>query len=116
MKITGKPESMTVLKWLSKKMALNGLGGTEDVITKVINHQFSSAYQAMYTNDSIEISGFCKFYFNKKRYEKQILNLTQKKEILENKHNKAVSDKYKEELEDTVKQLNHLLQRRHGKN
>jgi nucleoid DNA-binding protein len=119
MKITGKPKSMSVLHWLSKKMALNNIGGTEDVITKVINHQFSSTYEAMRTNDSVEISGFCKFYFNTKRYEKQIIKLSQKKEELEVKYEKAVSDKYKdgikEKLEETVKILNHLLERKNGK-
>lgn len=119
MKITGKPESMSVVKWITKKMHLNNLGGTEDVITKVINHQFDSAYKAMRNNDSIEISGFCKFYFNVKRYEKQLQNLSEKKDALEKQYSKETSEKHRiktrEKLDDTTKQLNHLLERKNGK-
>jgi hypothetical protein len=61
-----KPISMTVKEWIIKKMAIN-MVIPEKVIDAVVTHQFDSANDAVNTNYSVEISGFGKFLFNKKK-------------------------------------------------
>lgn len=68
MEIKDKPESMSIREWITKKVALASIV-PENVIKHVISHQFDSAYQALNDNNSIEISGFGKFYFNTKKAE-----------------------------------------------
>ena len=48
---------------------------SERVIDQVITHQFNSAEDATKTNNSVEISGFGKFVFNKSKAEKKINKL-----------------------------------------
>ena len=48
---------------------------SEQVIDQVITHQFNSADDATKTMNSIEISGFGKFVFNKPKAEKKIEKL-----------------------------------------
>jgi putative NADH-flavin reductase len=55
---------------------------SEKTIETVINHQFQSANEAMDTNNSIEISGFGKFYFNEKKAKKRLEDLTRKKNLM----------------------------------
>lgn len=57
----------------------------EKTIDAVISHQFQSANDAMLTNNSIEISGFGKLHFNKKKAEKKMADLLRIKGHLENK-------------------------------
>jgi nucleoid DNA-binding protein len=57
---------------------------SEKVIEAVINHQFQSASLAMRTNNSVELSGFGKFYFNTKKAIKRLAVLETKKLNLEN--------------------------------
>lgn len=49
-----------------KKVALD-LDVNQDVVSKIISHQFDSASIATQTQNSIEISGFGKFLFNMPR-------------------------------------------------
>jgi len=82
MQIDNKPKSMSVKDYLirtqSVKMLLN-----EKVIETVINHQFQSLSEAMRSNNSVELSGFGKFYFNTKKATKRLINLLSKKEFLQ---------------------------------
>lgn len=55
----------------------------EKLIETIVNHQFTSMAQAMRTNNSIELSGFGKFYFNTKKAKKRLDNLISKKSYLE---------------------------------
>ena len=48
---------------------------SERVIEQVINHQFTSAYEAMRHNDEVELSGFGKFIFNKKKALKKLAKM-----------------------------------------
>jgi nucleoid DNA-binding protein len=57
---------------------------SEKTIEAVINHQFQSASLAMRTNNSVELSGFGKFYFNTKKAIKRLIVLETKKLNLEN--------------------------------
>lgn len=61
-----KPHSMTVKEWLIKSLALS-TEIPEKVIDAVVSHQFQEAHSALEINDSVEISGFGKFFFNRKK-------------------------------------------------
>lgn len=61
-----KPRSLSVKDYLIRMMAVKMML-PENVLDAVISHQFSSANTALLTNDSVEISGFGKFFFNHKK-------------------------------------------------
>jgi len=48
---------------------------SEVVLNQVINHQFNSAHDALKDNNSVEISGYGKFLFNKKKAVTKVKNL-----------------------------------------
>jgi hypothetical protein len=77
-----KPISMSVKDYLVRTLAVKMMV-SEKMIETVINHQFQSANEAMDTNNSIEISGFGKFYFNKKKAKKRLTDLNRKKTLME---------------------------------
>jgi anion-transporting ArsA/GET3 family ATPase len=52
-------------------------------VDTVIAHQFSEANEALRHNDSIEISGFGKFFFNKKKAIKKLETMHRQIEALE---------------------------------
>jgi hypothetical protein len=56
----------------------------EKTIDAVIIHQFDSANDALNVHDSIEISGFGKFYFNQKKAQGQYVKLNKIKQAYEN--------------------------------
>lgn len=66
-----KPVSLTIKEFLIRKMAVKMMI-SEKVLETVINHQFTSANEALKTNDSVEISGFGKFIFNKNKAVKKM--------------------------------------------
>jgi nucleoid DNA-binding protein len=55
---------------MSTKMVIS-----EKVINQVITHQFDSAHDAFKNNSSVELSGFGKFLFNKKKAIKHVEKL-----------------------------------------
>lgn len=61
-----KPTSMSVKEWIIKKMAIN-MVIPEKIIDAVVTHQFDSANDALNIHKSVEISGFGKFFFNRKK-------------------------------------------------
>lgn len=70
---------MGVREWLIKKLSATLVNIPQSTITKVVQHNYESIHSAFKENDSIEIAGFGKFYFNRKKamdvlnaYEKQI--------------------------------------------
>ena len=77
-----KPISMSVKDYLIRTLAVKMLI-SEKTIEAVINHQFQSANEAMDFNNSLEISGFGKFYFNEKKATKRIGALNAKKTAME---------------------------------
>lgn len=81
-----KPISMSVKDFLIRKLAVQ-LMTSEKTIEAVVNHQFQSANSAMYENDSVEISGFGKFSFNRKKAEKMFEKMLSKKETFERQMN-----------------------------
>ena len=76
-----KPISMSVKDYLVRTLAVKMMI-SEKTIETVVNHQFQSANEAMDTNNSIEISGFGKFYFNEKKAQKRLEDLTRKKDLM----------------------------------
>jgi nucleoid DNA-binding protein len=77
-----KPISMSVKDYLIRTLAVK-IMVSEKVIEAVVNHQFQSANEAMDIHNSLEISGFGKFYFNEKKAKKKILSLHGKKKMME---------------------------------
>ena len=77
-----KPISMSVKDYLIRTLAVKMMV-SEKTIEAVVNHQFQSANQAMDLNNSIEISGFGKFYFNEKKAKKRVEALNAKKQAME---------------------------------
>jgi Bacterial DNA-binding protein len=76
-----KPISMSVKDYLVRTLAVKMMI-SEKTIETVVNHQFQSANEAMDTNNSIEISGFGKFYFNEKKAQKRLTDLNRKKNLM----------------------------------
>jgi hypothetical protein len=66
-----KPQSLTMREYLVRILAVKLLK-SEKVIDAVIVHQFSEANAALHNNDTVEISGFGKFYFNQKKAKKKL--------------------------------------------
>jgi nucleoid DNA-binding protein len=69
-----KPISMSVKDFLIRTLAVKMLT-SEKTIEAVVNHQFQSANEAMDLNNSVEIGGFGKFFFNSKKAVKRIEQL-----------------------------------------
>ena len=78
-----KPPSMSVKEWIIKKMAIS-MVIPEKTIDAVVIHQFDSANDALEVHDSIEISGFGKFYFNQKKAQGQYDKYARIKQSYEN--------------------------------
>ena len=78
-----KPQSMSIKEWIIKKMAIS-MVVPEKVIDSVVVHQFDSANDALNVHDSVEISGFGKFYFNKKKAQSQYDKYVRIKQSYEN--------------------------------
>ena len=83
MEIDNKPNSMSIKDYLIRVQSVKAMT-SEKTIEAVINHQFQSASLAMRTNNSVELSGFGKFYFNTKKAIKRLAALETKKLNLEN--------------------------------
>ena len=77
-----KPISMSVKDFLVRTLAVKMMMN-EKTIEAVVNHQFQSANEAMDLNNSLEISGFGKFYFNEKKATKRLGQLNAKKQAIE---------------------------------
>jgi nucleoid DNA-binding protein len=78
-----KPISMSIKDYLVRTLAVKMLT-SEKTIEAVINHQFQSANEAMDLNNSLEIAGFGKFYFNEKKATKRLGQLNAKKQAMQN--------------------------------
>lgn len=58
-------------KWLIRRVAIDTVVD-ERIVDKVVSHQFEKARDAMSSSDSIELSGFGRFYFNRKKAKRKI--------------------------------------------
>jgi nucleoid DNA-binding protein len=77
-----KPISMSVKDFLIRKLSVQ-LMTSEKTIEAVVNHQFQNANIALHENTSVEISGFGKFYFNKKKAQKKMDKMVSKATLFE---------------------------------
>lgn len=77
-----KPISISVKDYLVRTLGVK-IMVSEKVIEAIVNHQFQSANEAMDLHNSIEISGFGKFYFNEKKAKNRIAFLNGKKKAIE---------------------------------
>ena len=110
-----KPVSLSIRDYLVRTLAVKMLV-SEKVIDTVVAHQFSEANEALKHNDSIEISGFGKFFFNKKKAVKKMEIMLKQKEALENhlkdpdatEHKKTVAQ---QKLTSLVAAIEHLKPR-----
>jgi len=102
MEIKDKPNSMSVREWITKKVSQDVII-PERIIRNVISHNYDSAYEAVNKHNSIEISGFGKFYYNTKKAEKEIEHCLKEKDswqkVLECKDSTA---KERREAENNV--------------
>ncbi len=97
-----KPQSMSIKEWIIKKMAIS-MVVSEKVIDAVVVHQFDSANDALNVHDSVEISGFGKFYFNKKRAQTQYDKYVRIKQSYENMlTDDSLSDKKRHSTEQKL--------------
>ena len=74
-----KPAAMNIKDYLIRLLAVKILT-SEKTIDAVITHQFQSANEALDLNNSVEISGFGKFFFNNKKAIKRLGALNAKKQ------------------------------------
>lgn len=72
-----KPQSLSMREYLVRMLAVK-LMMSEKMIDAVVVHQFSEANEALKHNDSIEISGFGKFFFNQKKAVRKMEKLISK--------------------------------------
>jgi nucleoid DNA-binding protein len=72
-----KPMSMSVKDYLIRKLSVN-LMTSEKTIEAIVNHQFRSANLALQDNNTVEISGLGKFYFNYKKAVKKMEKMVTK--------------------------------------
>jgi len=59
-----KPVSLSVKAWIIRNMSVR-TQMQEREIEMIVNHQFDSAYTALESCNSLEFSGFGRFFFNK---------------------------------------------------
>ena len=61
-----RPVNMSVKDWLIRRISVD-TAISESVIREVISHEFDTVIEKMRDVESIELSGFGKFYFKRRR-------------------------------------------------
>jgi hypothetical protein len=73
---------------------------SEKTLDAVVTHQFSSANAAMKENDSLEISGFGKFLFNRKKAQKMMEKFESQRSLFSKKlEDPSLSERRRNSLE-----------------
>ena len=97
-----KPIALSLKDYIVRKLSVKMMMD-EQVINKIISHQFNAANEATKNNYSIELSGFGKFLFNNKKAIKKIEELeTLKKSYINILFNKELSERRKETLQSKL--------------
>lgn len=100
-----KPASMSLKEWLIKKLTLK-IMQPEKIIGVVIEEQFNKANDALNLHDTIELSGFGKFTFNRKRAEKRMgMYLNKKGGLLERLESETITETTRKNLESKLEIL-----------
>jgi len=115
MELKDKPASMSVREWLTKKLAVK-IMIPENVIRQVVTHQFDSAYEALKVNNSLEISGFGKFFYNTKKADKEIefceKQAADYRKCLEEEESEAERDKIRTRIGQVDLKLKRLIKKK----
>lgn len=107
-----KPVSLSIKAWIIRNMSVR-TQTQERIIETVINHQFDSAYIALDNCNSLEFSGFGKFFFNKpkalKKLEKFKSQIDEFNRIIEDVSTTEIRKRNMQmKLESTIKNFNYL--------
>jgi len=81
-----KPISMSVKDYLIRKMSVS-LMMSEKTIEAIVNHQFRSANVALQDNNTVEVSGLGKFYFNYKKAVRKMEKMVSKATLFHSQMN-----------------------------
>jgi len=101
---------MSVREWLIKTLSLRD-NISQNVITSVVTHQYDEASTALNDNNSIEISGFGKFYFNDTRAKREMAKYVSRKEDTEQKlAAEGISDKKRHSYERRLLTINNNIE------
>jgi nucleoid DNA-binding protein len=91
------PIKETIIKELSAILLADKLI-SENIIDKVISHQFDSALKATVLHNSVELSGFGKFSFSQKKAQRQMTKYNEQIIYYTEKLNNSDSDAEKRNL------------------
>lgn len=83
---------MSVREWIVKKLSLD-LVIPEKTIEAIVSHQFDSAHSAVYKHNSVEISGFGKFIFNKTKALRVLEKMKRHRDFYEEKLKEDLPEK-----------------------
>lgn len=109
MEIKDKPKSMSVRDWIIKKIAI-GIKIPENIVRQVEAHHFDSALGAIDKYNSIEISGFGKFFYNPTKAKKELEKYRSTKTSIEKKLNsEKTTGKKRQSLEEDLKIINQVI-------
>jgi hypothetical protein len=101
-----KPVSLSIKDFLIRKLAVNTMIPEKD-LEVVINHQFTSALDALSIHNTVEISGFGKFLFNERRGKKMLLKYLAQKEAFERALERGIASESRRKLtEAKLKSVN----------
>lgn len=79
-----KPISLSMKEYLIRTLAVKMMI-SEKTLETVINHQFNSANDAMKEHNSVEISGFGKFMFNRKKAVKKMEKMLSQQQLFQSR-------------------------------
>ena len=96
--------SLSVKNFLIRKMS-TATNISEKVITSVVDHQFNSLVENMSTCNSLEISGFGKFVFNKKKGVNMMLKYIREKEQLMITLDTCIEERVRKRAEIRISQI-----------
>ncbi len=98
-----KPETISVKKFLINKMYQKDNSISPEIMDKVISHQFENLHKAVVIHNSVEISGFGKFLFNKNKALRRLDDLETFQEFysqrLENPESEGMAKAHKKRLD-----------------
>lgn len=87
MDIKDKPSTMPIKRWLVKYTAFRNKVPSS-LVQDIVDHEFDMAVEAIGKWNTIEISGFCRFYLNMKRSLKKL----EKFRVVEEFYNNIIND------------------------
>jgi len=93
-----KPQTLSVKEWIIRNMSTK-MNIPERVIEEVVNHQFDSGNMALDRYNSLEFSGFGKYYFNVPKAEKRMVDFERMKAFYERSLLEELTEKKRHSIE-----------------